>query len=552
MKVDAHDDAIEQDLRRRESGQDVLAEAEELSLCLGKYVRASWHQIRPEDPFKDNWHIDAMSEALEDVWPKQKTRNLAIWVPPGSMKTITGSICWPTWMWTRMPHWRLLSITYDMEMQIELGMLPSRELLMSDWWQERWGGKAPLMVDLNKRAVYGNQRGGRRYAAAPNAKKVTGRHVHCLLFDDPNDAQSAEGQSDVELDKVINFHDGALQTRFADPESGSKVIIQQRIHEKDLSGHVVDSSWEVLCLPERYNPRHPYAWRGDPRVNSPDIIDPSAEGELLWPSRIGEAANAERRRVLGGHRAAGQLQQEPAAREGEILKRHYWSYYPEEWYYALEEGDTSFLPRFRSIVYSWDTSFKDKTANDPVAGGIWGIRGGDRYLLKTKYERMGLSATKTAMLEFREWGLARWPHAQHKLLIEKKSNGVEIINQFRRLMPGVYPYNPGNDDKTQRAEAAEPDLESGNIFIAGQSDAGRGSRGTDYDPLLTPAWSQEVIEQCVKFPKGTNDDLVDMVTMAVNWVRTNVRAGSRISSPAQVRIPEVAGIPAGTRVTVRG
>jgi hypothetical protein len=539
--VAAHDDAIEADLERRRDDRSLIQEGEELSRSLRAYLRQAWHVLKPDDPFVDNWHIGAMCEKFEAVTAGE-IRKLFIWVPPGSTKTITSNICWPTWSWTRKPSLRFLCWSYDMEIAIEAAV-PARDLIMSPWYQDRWGHLFELKVDLNKKAAYFNNRGGARFSAAPNAKKVTGRHVDIILADDPNDAVSVEGFSENELDKVNNFHDGALPTRYKDPKTGVEVVIQQRLHEKDLSGHLIDSGWEVLCLPERYDPNHQFVWPDDPRT----------EGDLLWPQRIGEAENKERIARLGAHRAAGQLQQEPASRVGEILLRAYWNYYPEEILEEVEQGDVRRLPQFNLIVCSWDTSFKDKTTNDPVAGGCWGIVGPDRYLLRTWYERANLSRTKTEMLVMRSWAMERWPNAGIYTLIEKKSNGVEIIQQLRREIPGVHPYNPGNLDKTQRAVAAEPDLSSGNVFIAGAAKPPHDElgRGAEYVPGKTPAWAQEVIEQCAKFPRGRNDDLVDMVTQGLNWSRTKGQRRARVYDPSAIRVPAVAGIPTGATSTLR-
>jgi predicted phage terminase large subunit-like protein len=538
--VDAHLDAIKADLDRRKEGKSLVEEGLALSKSLRLYVRQSWHVIQPDVEFKDNWHIGAMCEQLEEI-SAGRLRRLLIWVPPGSMKTITVSVCWPTWEWTRDPTLRYLSASYDMDLVIEQAMIPSRDLILSDWYQSRWGHIFALKADLNLKRSYANSRGGRRFASAPNAKKATGRHAHRIVIDDPSDANSAEATSEAELSKVITWHDGTLPTRFADPKTGVKVIVQQRLHERDLSGHVLESDgpekWRVLCLPEVFEPTHPFMWPEDPR----------SEGELLWPDRVDLDAHRERQQTLGGHRAAGQLQQRPSAREGEILKRAYWRYYARELLEAAEEGDVSLFPRFRLIICSWDTSFKDKSSSDPVAGGLWGIHLGDRYLLRTIHERAALSRTKTLMLELRQWGLDRWPNAAHRVLIEKKSNGVEIIEQLRKQIPGVTTYNPGNLDKTQRAEAAEPDLESGNVFICGAAMPTL----DDYDPAFTPAWSQEVIDQAAAFPNAKQDDLVDMVTQLLNWVRIRGQMRAKVYSPADMRLPATAGIPAGGRSTVR-
>jgi phage terminase large subunit-like protein len=298
----------------------------------------------------------------------------------------------------------------------------------------------------------------------------------------------------------------------------------------------------VPCLPYRYESDHEHVSPEDERKE---------EGELLWPKRLSENYEKELLSRMGGHRAAGQLQQRPAAREGEILKRAFWRYYSPDALAAAEEGDVSRLPAFRLIIISWDTSFKELTSSDPVAGGIWGVDGPNGYLLRTFYERASLSRTMTEMLALREWAVARWPRAGVRTLIENKSNGTAIIAQLRKVIPGVTKYDPGSLDKVARAEAAEPDFDSGNVFICGAplhplDELGRGS---DYDPSQTPAWAQAVVDQCAALPNGRHDDLVDMTTQTINWKRAR---GGRTSmwSPADMQIPEVAGVPTGRAVRV--
>lgn len=543
MLVDAHIDALEADLRRREQDMTLVDEGQLLSKDLRAYIRAAWHIVQPSTKFIDNWHIGAMCEKLTAV-SAGEIRQLAIWVPPGSMKTITGSIAWPTWEWTTKPGLRYITASYDLEMQIELGMLPSRMLIESDWFQDRWSHVFRLRHDLNKRAVYANDHGGARFAAAPGAKKMTGRHAHRILYDDPNDAASAEPGQEGRLEDVQAWRDGTLTTRHQDPERPVEIIIQQRLHEEDLSGHVLDETWEVLCLPERYDPKHPFVWPEDPRREP---------RELLWPSRIGEGANAARIKTLGGWRASGQLQQEPTSREGEILKRAWWCYYSPEALAAAEAGNVAKLPAFTEIVCSWDTAFKDKTTSDPVAGGVWGIIGPDLYLLRTHNDQADLPRTKTLMLEMRAWAIERWPRASCRVLIENKSNGPEIIAQLRREIPGIAKYNPGNMDKVQRAHSASDALESGNVFICGvpMPPFDELGRGEDYNGVLTPGWSSQVVEQAAKFPKSSHDDLVDMVTQLVVWQRTRGLGRTRVYSPADIRLPAMAGIPTGGGSTFR-
>jgi hypothetical protein len=42
-------------------------------------------------------------------------------------------------------------------------------------------------------------------------------------------------------------------------------VVMQRLHERDLSGHLLDRGYTHLCLPARYEPQHPFCWPDDPR-----------------------------------------------------------------------------------------------------------------------------------------------------------------------------------------------------------------------------------------------------------------------------------------------
>lgn len=499
---------------RRTTGEALADEARRLSGSLHQFIRAGWHVVEPFAEFVDGWHIGAVCEQLERV-SDGEIRNLQIWVPPGTMKSRAVSIFWPVWEWTERPGMRYLTASYALDLATEFAV-KSRDLILSDWHQARWGDLYNLKSDANLKRSYENDRGGGRYATSPKGGG-TGRHAHRIVIDDPIDAKAADATAQTSLDDVIEWNDGTLPTRFADPKTGAKVIVMQRLHEKDLAGHVLEQDeWTVLCLPERYEPAHPFAWPDDARE----------PGELLWPERIGEEENAKRVKQMGQHRSAGQLQQRPAAREGSILKRSGWRYYDPEILAKLEGGDPSGFPKFSRIFTDWDTSFKEKSSSDYVAGGIWGIHGADHYLLKVWHERMSLSATKTAMKDARRWIVDRFGSKQIYVVIENAANGVEIREQLAKEITGVVKF-VASTDKTSRAEAAEPAFDSGNVYIPG---AMLGTLG-DYDPASTPAWAQEVVEQCATFPSGAHDDLVDMVTMAINWNRTKNLGRTTVTVP---------------------
>ncbi len=498
------------ELRRARDGKTLADEAADLSGSLAQFVQAAWPAVWPNQPYSHGWHIDAICQHLEAV-TDGGLRRLQIWVPPGSSKSTIVSVMWPAWEWARQPWRRYISASYDQDLATSFATR-SRDLIKSAWYQARWP-QVQMKRDQDLKRSYANTAGGERFATSPSGSG-TGRHAHAIIIDDPINAK--EVASEAALEAVREWHDGTLTTRFADPKQGAEVIIMQRLDERDLAGHVLGlrDDWEVLCLPECFEPAHPFAWRGDPRKE---------QGELLMPDRIGPPEHAARERELGAHRAAGQLQQRPAAREGSILKRSGWRFFPRAWLEDAADGSFHWHgPRLTGIVQSWDTSFKDLASSDYVAGGLWGQAGADLYLLAARHERMGLSATKDAMRAMTASAERRWPGLPMRVLIEKSANGVEIIAELKREIRVIVPVT-ASVSKVLRAEAAEPALEGGNVYVPGLAEP---DSPAGYDAGVTPAYAQALIEECAVFPNGANDDNVDQFTQAVNWTRGRQGRGS--------------------------
>ncbi len=447
-------------------------------------------------------------------------KRLLMNVPPGMMKSRLTSVLWPAWEWTHSPALRYWTASYDISLSKEMAMY-SRDLMLTDWYQERWGHG--FRFRKTGEDFFVNDQGGHRLSTSPESKG-TGKHGDRLMFDDPLNAADANRISKAVVESTNDWYSTVTATR--GQTHYAEIIVMQRLHENDMAAHALSfGEWEVLCLPEEYWSGHPYAWRGDPRTQ---------EGELLWPRKRPAEEHAILVAKLGKRHTASQLQQHPTTREGSIILREDWRYFPPEHLDAAEEGDVSKLPKFRSIVCAWDTSLKDLNDSDFVAGGVWGIAGGNRYLLKTFHNRASLSSTITAVLELRAWALKRWPKLPIRVLIEKQSNGPTVISRIKKKVPGVIPVLT-DTDKVLRAEAAEPDFNSHSVWVPG---AAKGDF-SDYDPSGTPSWVQDVIEECANFPLGKNDDLVDMVTMALNWARTKTQSGSRTVSATRTATSDV-------------
>ena len=224
-------------------------DAELASRSLREFVRQAWRVVEPSTPFVPGWHIDAIIEHLEAV-TRGQIRNLLINVPPRHMKSLLVSVFWPAWEWIRWPERRWLYSSYACAAQHpRFDKVPAsdRVALVSD---DRWGDRFALTSDQNTKSRFDNNRSGYRLATSVGGA-VTGEGGDRIVCDDPHNVQEAE--SDSIRKATLDWWDVVMSTRVNDPKTAAKVVVMQRCHQQDLSGHLLEQGgWEHLCLPAEY------------------------------------------------------------------------------------------------------------------------------------------------------------------------------------------------------------------------------------------------------------------------------------------------------------
>jgi predicted phage terminase large subunit-like protein len=498
-----------EEMRRRTLRQ----EAETLTLSFREFIPEAWKVLKPAEQFRDNWHISAISEHLEAVTAGEIKR-LQIWVPRATMKSLCVSVFWPAWEWTKDPWLRYWSASYELGLAGRL-VGQSLNLIKSPWYQDRWGHLFQMLKEGER--YYSNNRGGTRLATAPGSTAL-GEHGHRIIIDDPINFAAADATSRTVLEGTNEWYNGSVQGSKADPTISAEVIIMQRLHENDLAAHALSlfpDEWQILCLPERYERDHPFRWPDDPR----------SDGDLLWPEKRNAKDSDAMAHSLTSHRAAAQMQQRPSAREGEILKRHWWRFYDPKLFTNPNLADRR--PKFRLCVQSVDAPLKDKQSNDLIAIQAWAATGADRYLLDLRKGNMSYSQAKRAIIEQARYVRTLSPHCAHYILIESAGYGDELALELKRELSGVTkPLSHAQEgDKILRAEAASSDLESGNLWLPGYR------LGVDEysmpDESRCAADIVDFINSCAIFPNGRHDDDVDACTQAINWIRSRPQGRSR-------------------------
>lgn len=488
--------------------------AEKAKRSLYEFVKQSWPIFEPANPYRDNWHIGAICEHLEAV-TRGEIQNLIINIPPGHAKSLLVAVAWPAWVWSWRPQWRSIFTSYARQLAIR-DSVRCRQVIESPWYvrnfmrpeaQDGWG----MQEDSNRKEDFGNTRSGRRLSTAVDGSN-TGERGDTIVADDPNNV--ADITSEVHRAEVKRWWTQVMSSRLNDLSKGQKVIIQQRMHADDLTGHMLRAGgYEHLCLPSLFVPRrksYTFVTKRDPvtddvaldkdgkPVKTPFWEDPRTEPdellfEGLFPKRVLD--DMKKPEALGITGFAGQYQQTPSAEEGGMFKRSQWRWYKPDGVAAegkyprpegCWEGPAVALPQMRVLFLSLDAAFKDGKKNDYVVFEIWGISGANRYLLDLVRERMSFTRT----CEVFKMLSAKWPLARHKL-VEDAANGAAIVDSLSATIPGIIAIKP-EGGKEARAAAMQPWVEAGNVYL----------------PEGAP-WIQAWVDEFADFPNGTHDDQVD-------------------------------------------
>lgn len=473
---------------------------------LHEFLKACWPIIEPGRKFIDNWHLEAICTHLEAV-SRREIKRLLINVPFRTSKSTITSVAWPAWTWAQMGEanhqWLCGSYAEKLAIRDNLKM---RRLITSDWYRAYWGDRFKLVGDQNEKKRFENDARGYRIAFGMTGG-IMGDGGDTVVIDDPHDRQGAHSEKERET-ALTNFDEGII-TRLNDPEDGAIVIIMQRLHQNDLSGHVLkQGGWTHLMLPMEFEPER--ACR-----TSLGFKDPRTEaGELMWPERFPRQVVEGLKIGLGSYGAAGQLQQRPSPAGGGLIDTTLFELWP-----ARKP-----LPDFKFILQSYDTAFTDKTQNDPTGCTVWGVF--EMWVEGVAVNKVMLLDAWAEHLKYpdlRKKLMADWKakyggidkdpmHPARKpdlVLVEEKGSGQSIVQDLQTARIPVQKYNPGRADKTARTALSTPFLELGIFYVI----------ESKRDPGKPITWARPFMEQGEQFPNGEHDDLVDTWTQTTIYLR---------------------------------
>lgn len=501
-------------------------------LTLAQYVSGGWDVLEPSTPLVWNWHLDVICahvEALlldrdgpnlsaatakafateqfetlddardsvlltrEDLRVEVCPQNFLMNVPPGCMKSLIFSVFGPSWVWLFRPAWRAIYASANPTV-VTRDSLKTRNLIKSDWYQKTFKPDWQIASDQDEKQNFANTRGGFRRGISAGGT-VTGDRADFLGVDDANDAKEIHQKSHrVQINE--NWWDSAFHNRIANPRRSKRGLIMQRLHEEDLTGHVLEKEkglWGHLVIPmeaDADKEGDDVTWLGysDPR---------KVDGELMFPEYFTPAYLEGERKTLGSSGYDGQMQQRPVAAAGNRFKKEWWRFWsPTGLSLQRPKGANAVAPlkwdpgvdlrRCFQVISSWDCTFKDTDGTDYVVGLCVAIDGARRIVLELSRDRRSFPAT---VVEVKAQG-ARWPQIT-EFIVEAKANGDAVVKTLEADIAGMIAINP-EGGKESRAAIMEPKAEAGNWYL----------------PEGAP-WLDLWFSEFGAFPLGKHDDIVD-------------------------------------------
>lgn len=505
---------------------------------LADFFRMVWPLVDPAT-LVWNWHLDEKCKHLEAM-SRGEIRRLIINEPPGCGKSNLANVIWDVWEWIQRPATKFIYASYDPTLVGTRDGGKVIRVLQSDWFRLRWGDI--LGPGKPAASMFETRSGGFRFATSPGGKG-TGRHADIRVVDDPLKPKDATGGATMTrnaLRAVVQWWADTMSSRATDQTTVRDLLIMQRLHEDDLAGDwlakTVGADLVHLCFPMIYDPAIACKtrWGGDRRTDpgyAASVLEALEKRSLtddqkllldsllLFPRRYPLDVVLKMFEFdMGPDVFAAQCQQRPTRKGGTIFRREWWNF----WHYQegvpepcrcdqcwsakrtlpghVQPRSCEVLPHLGFEVQSWDCAFKDKSDSDFVSGGVFRENQGRIFMLDLVNERLSFTDT---IREVRNLAV-RWPRAYDKL-IEDKANGTAVENVLRTEIPGLTLVEPGGS-KEARAHAGSVWMSSGKFYLP--------------HPDLFP-WVWSFLSQHERFPRASNDDMVDMTSQLLNRLKTH-------------------------------
>ena len=345
----------------------------------------------------------------------------------------------------------------------------------------------------------GKLTGGGMNTAGANGP-ITGKGGHLLILDDPI-KNSDDANSPTMRKKLKEWWDTTWITRREGGGTGTKyLLIMSRWHVDDLMGWLLEREAKGQLGMRVKRLRMPalaedddYLGRRPGEALCPELFDEQALASIKKDSPIGWPSL---------------YQQRPVPLGGGMFKRDDFNEYGRtdvggDEYFKL--GDR-LVARDECLIFgTMDTAYTKSKRSDYTALGVWAVTPGDAPdLLLLHMYRLRTEHGGHAPLIFDAWQTyrPRW------IGLEKISATLSLFSEVQRQGVVMRWLDP-DKNKVARAETAVSMTQQGRVWLPDGKD------------------TSEFVEECVTFPAGAHDDMVDTLSYAAAEVYKRAARGHR-------------------------
>lgn len=367
---------------------------------------------------------------------------------------------WIAWCMGHEPDAEFIYLSYAAPLARENSGVVRQMLLLPEY--REIFPRTRLMLDSRAKEHWKTTANGVMYASGSEgtitgfgAGKERPGFGGAIVIDDPH--KPDEARSPARRASVINNFKETIKSRRNQPQRTPIIVIMQRLHMEDLSGHVISGddgeTWEVLNLPAL-----------------------SADGVPLWPEKH-DLTRLRQMEAVDPYTFAGQYQQRPAPLSGGDFK-------PDR----LEIVDT--LPAgHMQYVRGWDLAASTTSTAAWTVGVLMARHVETRRTFVVDVVRDRVDAL--GVRQMIKAAASRDPQATLISIPQDPGQaGKAQVHDFAGHLNGyIVSFSPESGDKVGRAQPFAAQVNAGNVS------------------LLRGAWNNAYTEELRMFPNGFKDQV---------------------------------------------
>lgn len=466
--------------------------------CREKFDLFAWQAFNSVEgeavKYEWNWHIGCIAEHLEAV-VSGEIKRLIINVPPRTLKSYLVMQAFPAWRLAVAPHEKFIGTSYSHSL-VEDQIVKCKRIMNDDWYKLAF---PETEIDIKQNQKHHFHTTGRgMYYGGGILGTITGKGADYVLVDDP--VKPDEALSDQIRGRTNEAIRNTLFSRFNDPRIGRFIMIMQRLHEDDPTGHLLpDGGYTHLKLPAE-------------AVDRPTIVTlgksfwTMKKGELLFPERLTEDVLAEKRRDMLDYNYVGQYLQEPVPLGGGEFNDAWVNYYDES---GIKVNEMNVFILF-DPAGGEELQKKKKKKSDYSAYMVVGLHNDNNYyLLDIVRDRLNPTERIDKLFELhRTWNslTGRPP----KVGVEKYGlmSDSHYIREKQKQDGYRFPIVElgGKMQKEERIRRMIPDLQNGRWWFPPQK------MYTDYEGRTLDMVLELIKSEMATFPRARYDDMLDALT----------------------------------------